>query len=178
MRYIECFGFTFEDIGEEGATSLETKMRSAGMPIDELPGPPVFPVDGHAARARRARPQDGARRVTSARSSARPRRTRRTCRLFFEVGRRRAGHGAPREPGAIQWEFKDAEPWHVVVANGDTRAVRGRADDPRVTFKTTFEDFVDVVAGREDPRKLVLRGRLRPRGDLRWLCRSRGMFPS
>ena len=46
MRYIESFGFTFEDIGEEGGISLETKMRSAGMPIDELPGPPVFPVDG------------------------------------------------------------------------------------------------------------------------------------
>ena len=46
MRYIECFGFTLEDIGEEGATSLETKMRTAGMPIEELPGPPVFPVQG------------------------------------------------------------------------------------------------------------------------------------
>ncbi len=46
MRYIESFGSTIEDIGEEGAMSLETKMRSAGLPIDELPGPPVFPVDG------------------------------------------------------------------------------------------------------------------------------------
>ena len=26
--------------------SLETKMRMAGLPIDELPGPPVFPVPG------------------------------------------------------------------------------------------------------------------------------------
>ena len=45
-RYIECFGYTMEDIGEEGATSLETKMRTAGMPIEDLPGPPVFPIPG------------------------------------------------------------------------------------------------------------------------------------
>ena len=56
MRYIESFGFTIEDIGEEGAASLETKLRSAGMPIDELPGPPVFPVDG-TPRERAARGQ-------------------------------------------------------------------------------------------------------------------------
>ena len=31
-----------------------------------------------------------------------------------------------------------------------------------MTLKSRFEDFVDVVAGRQDPRKLMLRGRLRP----------------
>ena len=36
--------------------------------------------------------------------------------------------GAAAEPGVIQWEFRDAEPWHVVVANGDTRAERGPLD--------------------------------------------------
>ena len=39
---MECFGFTLEEIGYEGVTSFETKMRSAGMPLAELPGPPVF----------------------------------------------------------------------------------------------------------------------------------------
>ncbi|MBA2631305.1 MAG: SCP2 sterol-binding domain-containing protein, partial [Thermoleophilaceae bacterium] len=58
-----------------------------------------------------------------------------------------------------------------------TRAEPGRADRPTVTFRARFEDFVDVVAGREDPRRLAVRGRLRPSGDVRWLWRSRGMFP-
>ncbi len=49
---------------------------------------------------------------------------------------------------------------------------------PRVRLQTSFEDFVDVIARREDPKRLVARGRLRPRGDLRWLWRSRGMFPA
>ena len=44
-NYTEVFGFTLEDIGEEGVTSLQTKLRSAGMPIEELPGPPIVPAD-------------------------------------------------------------------------------------------------------------------------------------
>jgi hypothetical protein len=177
MSYIECFGFTFADLGEEGATSLETKMRSAGLPIDGLPGPPVFPIDG-TPRERAERGYSLVRAGFLGEKLGPPSQTPEDMEMFFEVVAAGLDKEQAREPGTIQWEFKDAEPWHVVVANGDTRAVRGRADAPRVTFKTTFEDFVDVVAGREDPRKLVLRRRLRPRGDLRWLFRSRGMFPS
>ena len=65
------------------------------------------------------------------------------------------------------------------VANGSTRAEAGRVEDPRVTFRARrFGDFVDVFAKRENPALLVVRGRLRPAGDLRWLWRSRGMFPA
>src|ERR671916_1219619 len=44
-RYTEVFGFTLEEIGAEGAASIETKMRSAGLPMEELPGPPIFSPD-------------------------------------------------------------------------------------------------------------------------------------
>jgi ribonucleotide reductase beta subunit family protein with ferritin-like domain len=43
--YTECFGFTLEEIYTEGARSLEAKMRSAGMPLESLPGPEIFPLD-------------------------------------------------------------------------------------------------------------------------------------
>jgi hypothetical protein len=36
---------------------------------------------------------------------------------------------------------------------------------------------VDVVGGRADPRALVLRRRLRPRGSLRGLLRLGRVFP-
>ncbi|MBA2793237.1 MAG: ribonucleotide-diphosphate reductase subunit beta, partial [Thermoleophilaceae bacterium] len=56
-RYLTTFGSTFEDLGEAGVTSIMTKLRSAGMPLDELPGPSVFPVLGtpreRAERAKR-----------------------------------------------------------------------------------------------------------------------------
>jgi hypothetical protein len=49
-----------------------------------------------------------------------------------------------------------------------------QADEARYAV---FEDFVDIAAGREDPKRLAVRGRLRPQGDLRWLWRSRRMLP-
>jgi hypothetical protein len=175
-RYVTAFGYTFEDLGEEGATSLETKMRSAGMPIEELPGPPVFPVPGTAReRARRGKllVQGG----FLGEKTGPPSREPESVGIFFETvaGGLDATAGPP---GTIQWDFTDFEPWHLHVANGSTRAERGRLEQPTVTLRCRFEDWVDLVAGREDPRRLLARGRLRPRGNLRWLWRAREMFPS
>jgi len=177
VRYVECFGFTLDDIGEEGGVSLDTKMRMAGMPIEELPGPPVFPVPGTP----RERSQRGRRMVRAGYLGEKlgpPSTDSDDMGVFFEVVAAALQADRASEPGTIQWNFPDAEPWHVVVANGATRAQRGTADAPRVRLQTSFEDFVDVIARREDPKRLVARGRLRPRGDLRWLWRSRGMFPA
>jgi hypothetical protein len=177
MRYVECFGYTVEDIGEEGASSLETKMRSAGMPIEDLPGPPVFPVPGTP----RERAERGYRMVRAGylgEKEGPPSTDPSDMRLLFETIAGGLDSSAATEPGTIQWDFRDAEPWHVVVANGATRAEPGRAESPRVVFRSRFEDFVDVAAGRRDPRRMAVRGKLRPRGDLRWLWRSRRMFPA
>ncbi len=176
-RYINTFGYEMEDLGEQGAASLETKLRSAGMPLDELPGPPVFPIEG-TPRERAIRGKQlckagylGERIGPISRDPA-------DVALLFETVAAGFDTSARHEPGAIQWDFNDHEPWHVVVANGDTRAVRGRADSATVRFQCSFDDWVDVVAGRADPRRLVMRGRLRPRGDLRWLWKSRKIFPA
>jgi Ribonucleotide reductase, small chain/SCP-2 sterol transfer family len=177
MRYIESFGFTYEDIGEEGATSLETKMRSAGMPIEELPGPPVFPIDG-TPRERAVRGQQMVRAGLLGEKTGPPSAKPEDMQLLFEVIAASLDPAAAREPGTIQWDFNDAPPWHVQVANGDTHAAPGRAEDPRVTFATSYEDFVDLTVGRTDLKHLVLRGRFRPKGDLRWLFGSRRMFPA
>jgi hypothetical protein len=177
MRYVECFGFTLDDIGEEGAMSLDTKMRSAGMPIEELPGPPVFPLPG-TPRERSQRGRQMVRAGYLGEKVGPPSTDPDDMELFFQVVAGALQAERASEPGTIQWEFPDAEPWHVMVANGNTCAERGTADSPRVRLQTSFEDFVDVIARREDPKRLVARGRLRPRGDLRWLWRSRGMFPA
>ena len=42
-RYITVFNATFDSVGIEGLTSLTTKMRSAGMPLESLPGPSLLP---------------------------------------------------------------------------------------------------------------------------------------
>src|SRR4051794_32585113 len=38
-RYTEIFGKTMEEVFEDAMKSLEQKMRSAGLPLEELPGP-------------------------------------------------------------------------------------------------------------------------------------------
>jgi hypothetical protein len=40
-----------------------------------------------------------------------------------------------------------------------------------------FDDWVDVVAAREDPRKLMLKRKIRPKGSLRSLYRMSKAFP-
>jgi hypothetical protein len=90
---------------------------------------------------------------------------------------RRAANPAAVPPGTtIQWDFTDAEPWYVRLDNGSTAAVPGHAPDPSLTLRVGFEDWVDVVARRADPRRLLLTRRLRPKGDPRMLVRLPKLF--
>ena len=177
MRYIECFGFTLEDIGEEGANSLETKMRSR-RPADRRAARPAR-VPG--ARHRRASAPSAATRwcapATSARSSARRRRTRRTCRSSSRRSPA-AWTRAPRPSRACSSGSSATPSPGTSSSPTATRAPSAGCRPRRASrFKSSFEDFVDVAAGRQDPRKLMLRGRMRYRGDLRWLWKSQPDVP-
>ena len=175
-RYITTFGSTFEDLAEAGVSSIMSKLRSAGMPLDELPGPPVFPVLGN--------PRERAERTKRlllcgyiGEKTGPPSTDPEDMRLLFETVASGLDSSAAAEPGVIQWDFTDAEPWHISVANGSTAARPGRVEDPHLSLRTSLEDFVDVVSRRKDARRLLATGRLRPRGDLRWVWQSRQMFP-
>src|SRR6266513_5072538 len=41
-RYISVFGATYDEVGVEGLTSMTTKLRSAGLAIETLPGPALL----------------------------------------------------------------------------------------------------------------------------------------
>jgi len=176
-RYLECFGMTLEDLGADAVASLETKMRSAGLPVEELPGPPVFPMPG-APRDRAVRGKKLLKAGYLGEKTGPPSTDPHDMKTLFEsVAAGLDSSRAPNGGGVIQWEFADAEPWHVVVANGSTRQERGRVEEPTVTFEARFEDFVDTFAGRRDPRRLLATRRMRLRGNLLWLWRARDMFP-
>jgi len=176
-RYTEVFGFTLEEIAVEGAISLETKMRSAGLPIEELPGAPLLAHNLPPMQ----RVENGLRLVHSGvlgEKTGPPRADEKTMAALFDTLQASLDDRvAPEQPGTIQWDFKDATPWHLVVANGDTRVAAGRLEEPTVTIRCRFEDWADVFAGRENPMLLAARGRLRPTGNMRWLWRARKMFP-
>jgi ribonucleotide reductase beta subunit family protein with ferritin-like domain len=175
-RYTECFGFTLETIYEEGARSMETKLRSAGMPLDELPGPQIMPVDLPVpARARRGIALLEAGFLGQ--KNGPPARDPEAMEMLFDSVRRAIDpRTAPAGPYVVQWDFPDAEPWHLRVDNGSTAAAPGRAPEIDLEVRVGFEDWVDIVAGRLDPRKAVATGRLKPRGNPRALWRARGLF--
>jgi putative sterol carrier protein len=97
--------------------------------------------------------------------------------MLFDMVRRGVDlRHAPAEPLVLQWEFADAEPWHLRLANGASAAAPGRALHADIELRCRFDDWVDVIAGRLDPRKAVATGRLRPRGSPRALWRARGLL--
>jgi putative sterol carrier protein len=89
--------------------------------------------------------------------------------IMFDTIRRGAITDGVRPGTTIEWDFADAEPWHIVLDNGGSRALQGRASHADLRLRCRFEDWADVMAGREDPRRLMLRRRLRPKGSPRVL---------
>ncbi len=171
--YTEVFDFTLEDIFAEGAQSLETKMRSAGLPLDSLPGGSPIPTDLTPLE----RAERGIRLLQAGvigEKHGPPSRDPEVLATFFDQMRRTVDESAG--PFTMQWDFRDVDPWHIVVENGATRAVAGRASAPEVTFGCTWEDWVDVSMGRVDGRRAVLSGRLRMKGRPRALLRVRSVF--
>ncbi len=161
--YTECFGFTLEDLGEEGARSLEQKIRAIGIKPESLRTGMAWeeaPRD-RAIRGMRLLKGNligpGGPLDTDPESVA----------LLFD-GMRRTADGSVMPHGTtLQWDFSDHEPWHLVLENGSTRATRGRATAPDLTLRTSLADWIDLSAGRADPLKLALRRRLRVSGNLR-----------
>ncbi len=156
---------------------MRTKWRAAGYPIDDMPG--VFPVDPDWE------PEEIARRQIILLESGvmgppngRPDSSEEVQRLHFELIANAAlterinGH-----PLTIQWQFSDADPWHVRIDNGSTAAHPGLAPRPDLTVESTWQDWIEMSTKGADARRLMLRRRVRPRGSLRNLLRAAKAFP-
>ena len=178
LEYTRCYGFELEDIYAFGIRSVETKWKAAGYPIDEMP-PDVFPFDTsqpHLERAHRA--------ISLLRAGVvgepvdKPDASPETQALLFDVIARSAHTDAVNgRPVTIQWRFTDAAPWYVRIDNGASEAVQGEAQHPSLTLETSWRDWLEVSTYGGDPRRAMLRRRLRPRGSLRTLWRLQRIFP-
>jgi hypothetical protein len=175
-RYVECFGFTLEQIYEEGARSFEAKLRATGLPLESLPGPEVMPLE-MTPRQRAERGLAMLRAGYLGERNGAPARDPEAMAMLFDSMRRAVDtRRAPGVPFTVQWEFADGEPWHLRLENGATTAAPGRAGEIDLELRCRFEDWIDVVAGRLDPRMAIATGRLRPRGTPRALWRARGLL--
>jgi Ribonucleotide reductase, small chain/SCP-2 sterol transfer family len=164
-NYTECFGFTLEDISEEGAVSLHSKLRAAGLPLEELPGGPPIPLEmSPREQGERGLALVRAGIIGEERESVQP--TPEHQELLFDTLRRSVNpdHGLSR-PTTLAWDFRDAQPWSIRIDNGTASARAGRAEEADVTFRCRYADWVDVVAGRLEPSRAMLTGKLRPRGN-------------
>jgi hypothetical protein len=174
--YTECFGFTLEEVYESGARSFESKLRAAGLAVDQLPGPQVYPHD-LPPRERAERGLAMLRAGFVGPGDGPPARDPEAMALLFDNVRRAVDRRtAPEGPFVVQWEFADAEPWHLRVDNGSTAAAPGHADDADVELRCRYDDWVDLVAGRADPLRSLATGKLRPHGSPRALWRVRSLF--
>ena len=176
-EYTRCYGFELEDIFAFGLRSVRTKWRATGYPMEEMPG--VLPVDPELA------PEEVARRQlilleagVMGEPNGRPESSAEVQRLYFDIVARVAQADAiGGGPLTIQWRFSDADPWHVRIDNGSTAAAPGLVADADLTIETSWRDWIGVSLKGEDPRRAMLRRRVRPRGSLRNLLKLSKVFP-
>lgn len=178
-RYITVFGSTFDEVGVEGLTSLTTKLRSAGMPIESLPGPALLPADlspMEISERGRILAQAGVLGVREGPTKRDPD----TVALVFDTVRRQVNpnHGLGRAT-IFQWEFTDPDipTWHLMVNNGSSTVRQGDATRADLRLRLSWQDWVDIVGQRLDPLRAVATGRLRPRGNPLALRRLGRVFP-
>jgi 1,2-phenylacetyl-CoA epoxidase catalytic subunit/putative sterol carrier protein len=176
-EYTRCYGFELEDIYAFGLRSVKTKWRATGFPLEEMPG--VLPLDHELPEEETA---VGQIRLLSAgvlgEPTATPDSSPEVQRLYFDIVSRVArGDAAEGRPMTIQWRFEDADPWHLRIDNGSTAAAPGLAAEADVTIEASWADWIGVSMKGQDPRRAMLRRRIRPRGSLRNLRRMQRVFP-
>jgi hypothetical protein len=177
-RYTECYGFSLEDIYAFGLRSVRAKWRAAGFPIEEMP-PGVFPLDPGME------PEQHAKRMIAlleagvlGEPNGRPDSSPEVQRFYFETVQSSVNHDAVKRPITIQWKFTDAAPWHLRIDNGSTEAAQGEAPGADLTLEASWEDWITATVGGGDPRRMMLRRRIRPHGSLRTLAQLPKIFPA
>ena len=165
--YTESFGFSYEDLGEAGAASLEQRLRAIGLPVLDLPRFPM-PMD-IPPRDRAKRGEVLLRANLIGPGDGPVEKDPEAIAILFDTLARQADPRPVPAGTTFAWDFEDAAPWHIIVHPKGSTAAPGLPPRADVTTRCRFADFADVAAGRADPRALTRRGRLRPRGRPRVL---------
>ena len=172
--YTTCFGYTLEDLFEEGARANEARLRAIGLPLDEIAHFP-FPMDV-PPRERGRRALALLRAGLLGEGNGPIGRDPATVRIFFDLLARNVRGDEVPHGTTIQWEFPDMEPWYLLIEGDRKTATQGRIAKPSVRLKLRYDDFGELVSERAQPHWMVLRGRMRPWGDPRILLKLQRLF--
>ena len=175
--YSECWGFTLEDIFGFGLKLIRQRWKTIGFPLEEMPAD-VWPFDHDLPVEEIA-----ARQVklllagVSGEPNANPDSSTEIQELLFDMTCRTANTSAA-DAGAftMQWQFTDADPWHLVVDNGSTRAVQGVASEADLTLRTDWGEWVAIAMNGKNPIKSVASRKLTPKGSPRAINTFRKVF--
>jgi hypothetical protein len=177
-EYTECYGFSLEDIMAFGFKLVRQPGRTIGYPTAGMP-PGVFPFDPDASEEAIAANQVAMMLagVVGSPDGPPPDSSPEVQRLYFEMISRVANPAAANgSPFILQWRFTDAEPWHLVLDNGSTRAEAGEAPSPNVTIESSWADWISGGKPDANQLKMMLQRRIRPRGKVRDIARLRKVF--
>jgi hypothetical protein len=172
--YTASFGFSLEDLFEEGARANEARLRAVGLPLDEIAHFP-FPMDV-PPRERGRRALVLLRAGLLGERNGPVGRDPETVRIFFDLLARNARGEEVPHGTTIQWEFPDMDPWHLLLEGRTKTAIQGRLPKPTVRLRMRWDDFGELVSQRAQPQRLVMRGRMRPWGDPRVLLKLQRLF--
>ncbi len=171
-RLVTTFGFTLDEVFTYGADAMEARFRAAGLEPETLRVGMPFDLPPEE-RARRGLAMLRAGYLGAPNGPVTP--DPEVTRLLFDGLTRQLDTSVA--PGAtIQWEFSDAEPWYVRIDGDRAEAEMGHATAPDLTFSCRFGDWLDLTAGRTEPWRAALTGKIRPRGKLRLLMRAPKLF--
>lgn len=172
--YTTCFGYTLEDLYEEGARANEARLRAVGLPLDDIAHFP-FPMEV-PPRERGRRALALLRAGLLGEGNGAIGRDPETVRIFFDLLARNVRGHEVAHGTTIQWEFFDMEPWYLLLEGDRKTAVQGRVAKPTVRLKMRYDDFGELVSERAQPYALAMRGRMRPWGDPRVLLKLQRLF--
>lgn len=165
-EYTECFDFTLVEIYAFGLRGFETKLRRVGIEPAEIR---VFSREDRSLSY-----EDRSRRLwvlledgIMGDDRREPKVSPQAFEILFDGMARGIDLEVARSLGGpIQWDFSDAEPWHVVVTNGHAEAKPGTAGEPALRLETTAADFAKIAVERIDPRWALLKRKLKVHGSL------------
>lgn len=170
-RYIEVFGETLLGVATTGQRQLDMRLQAAGFESTGPDGvlPFLDPDVSHETRAERAFVMQRAGFFSGGTEPVKNDPV--ALEYFFDLIQNsvRADHPL-KKPTTIQWDFSDAEAWHLLIDNGSSRAVKGVAPHADVTFKTDLQTWVGVTMGEDKIGKALLTRKLKPKGNLRTLA--------
>jgi hypothetical protein len=174
--YAECFDFTLEEIYAFGLRSFETKIKRMGIQPDEIA---LLHRQGteldYPERARRTWVLIDAGVLGD--ESREPRLDEEAMEILFDGMIKAMDLDVARSlEGPIQWDFTDADPWHIVVTNGHAEAKPGGVVDPALTFEVDAAEWAKIAVGRSDPRWALLKRKLKIHGSLGAKARLAKLF--